>query len=119
MNAEATKVVHTPTQPSQTLNPQNSEKRRGDLVRKVFDVVQIKAAPVTAKDVTQAMEAEGFPFDADDPQIAVSKALRQLAKQKKIHAEKGAHAKAAIIYNAFLSHQVPVRENARNHGGSG
>jgi hypothetical protein len=116
-NSEAISVDHSFTQPRRTFRPRTTKKRRGALERKVFEVVKGKATSVTAKDVTRMMEAEGFSFAAEDHQVAVSKALRQLAKKNKIHAERNGHAKAPIIYT-FLPHQVPVRENARSHGGA-
>ncbi|MGA9063440.1 MAG: hypothetical protein WB341_17485 [Terracidiphilus sp.] len=110
-NAEAIEPTAVVTQRGNT-RPRKTNKKRGALERKVLEVVKKRAAPVTAKMVTQIMEDERFSFAAENHQVAVSKALRQLAKKTKLNAQQNGHAKDPIIYTYPALRQVPVRETA-------
>src|SRR4029077_17198547 len=57
--------------------PRKSRKRkRGALVKKVFEVVKSSTSPLSAKDVADMMERDGYNFSAEDRTVSVSKVLR-------------------------------------------
>src|SRR5258708_37218476 len=75
------------------------KQKRGTLKKKALEIVKKSTRPLTARDVAAAMEAEGFDFESDDKTVAVSKALRTLARATKIdHRKSGEGAKSAILY---------------------
>jgi hypothetical protein len=88
------------------------KKKRGTLVKKVAEIVTQSTSALTARDVADALESQGFNIQAQDKAIAVSKALRTLATKQKIIAKKGDHAKAAISYMRLpsLVPLIPVQE---------
>jgi hypothetical protein len=83
------------------------KKKRGILVKKVFEMVRDSTVPLTAKEVALALDRDGFDFKAEDKIVSVSKALRSLAAKQKINHKRGQHAKAAISYSRLPS-LVPV-----------
>lgn len=83
-------------------------KQRGSLERKALDIVKSSVTPLTAKDVTTKMETEGFRFSAENHQVAVSKALRELTKKKMLHAEQIGHAKSPVLYS-YPMPKIPVQ----------
>jgi hypothetical protein len=85
--------------------------KRG-LKKKALDIVKRSTAPLSAKEVAEAMEREGFTFESVDKAVAVSKALRTLAKSQKIGHKKGDRPKDAIMYTR-LPTLVPVQERTQ------
>jgi hypothetical protein len=86
-----------------------TKKKRGTLVKKVAAIISESAVPLTARQVADVLEVDGFEFKANDKYVSVSKALRGLALNKKIGDMRGDHAKAAIRYTRLPS-LVPVQE---------
>jgi hypothetical protein len=89
------------------------KRKRGSLKTKALEIVRKSTGPLSAKAVAEAMESEGFSFEAQDKFIAVSKALRSLAKATKIHYKPGDRPKAAIMYSRLPS-LVPVQGETRH-----
>lgn len=85
--------------------------QRGVLERAVLDIVNQSPNFVAAKDVTRALEVKGFHFEALQHQVSVSKALRALARKKRIDKEQSGPAKAAIFYKS--KHDFPVQERTQ------
>jgi hypothetical protein len=94
-----------PTSPQVPIKP---ARKRGALVRAVFEVTRRATSPMSAKGVTEALESNGFAFGAQDRQVAVSKALRTLWKQNKIEAEQNGGKKSAIFYRPKGSAQQNI-----------
>jgi hypothetical protein len=100
---------------SATVRIQNRlRKGKPGLKRKAFDVVQGTTKPLTAKEVTDLMEQDGFNIRSKNKTVAVSKALRSLAVEHKILHSRGEKVKAAIKYSPLPSLlSVPVQERTQ------
>lgn len=83
-----------------------SGRKRGALLKAALDIVKSAAKPLTAKDVTGFMELNGFNFEAKDKQIAVSKALRVLAGQRRIGSERTGRGKAPLVYSPLTKNPL-------------
>lgn len=96
------------------------ERRGGSLVDKTYKSLREFGEPTTAKELAEFMKSGGYKFKAKDPNIAVSKALRQLADIQKISSRRGEHAKAPIVYwiadviDTGEIDRIPVQEEMRH-----
>jgi hypothetical protein len=68
------------------------------LVEQVFAHLREFGQRTTAKHLADYMSLGGYRFRAKDPNIAVSKSLRQLSDAGRVISERGEHAKAPITY---------------------
>jgi hypothetical protein len=113
-----TSLVAAPSHESDhALKPRKKYTRRGgSLLDHVEKSLRDYCEQTTAKELAQYMAASGIKFKARDPEIAVSKALRHLAKMGRINAQRGGHSKAPIIYWSLqptvirASEQIPGQE---------
>jgi hypothetical protein len=89
----------------------NPAGRKRNLKKRALEIVRSSASLLTAKDVAEIMEKEGYTFRAKNSAVAVSKALRSLAQQKEIDLKRGDRDKSAIKYGALPSLlTLPVQE---------
>ncbi len=103
------------TSPAQMKLPVTRKPGRkpGALVKEALTVVQSGTTEVSAKRVTEIMERRGFVFETNDKEIAVSKALRKLAKEGIIEKRRsGLGKKSALLYKPIGPSLVPVQEKA-------
>jgi hypothetical protein len=100
--------------------PRRTYRRNGgSLLERTFKSLHEYHEQATAKDVADFMRASGYRFKAKDPNIAVSKALRQLHEAGKISAERNPNnPKAAIVYWVSqplrIADQIPVQGEVTN-----
>lgn len=91
--------------------PRRKSTRKGkkqNMARSAFDLINKSDAQLTARDVADQLEKQGFKFAAGDKYVAVSKALRWLWKNGEIVGRKsGSTPKAPILYSRFLQDAVP------------
>jgi Fe2+ or Zn2+ uptake regulation protein len=82
------------------------------LVTHCFDTVVNSMERLSAKQVTTKLISEGVKIKAQDPEIAVSKVLRKLAKQGRIHSQRSGKGKrSAFLYQSnALAQTFPVQE---------
>jgi hypothetical protein len=86
--------------------------RKRQLKKRALEIVKKSTEKLTAKEVAEQLEKQGFAFKAKDKTVAVSKALRSLADEKEIEAVPGEKSKSAIRYSAPPSLlNLPVQEN--------
>jgi hypothetical protein len=78
--------------------PRKYRRHGGSLIDQAYKSLRQHGERTTAKDLADFMRSSGYKFKARDANIAVSKALRILADLGRIKAERGEHAKAAIVY---------------------
>jgi hypothetical protein len=103
--------VAPPLQERKPRRQRNPRRKHGALIRATADIVKGSLMPISAKDVTSKLEQSGFQFDAENKQVAVSKALRALAKKGKIEAQKNGHGpKAPLFYSKNGANLFPVQE---------
>jgi hypothetical protein len=89
-------------------------RKPGALVKKALAIVQGSNMELSAKRVADLMENGGFVFETNDKEIAVSKALRKLAKEGKIASRRsGLGKKPALLYRPIGPALVPVQEKAQ------
>ena len=86
-------------QPQERETPRPRRRTRRQLKKRALDIVTNSTEPLTAKDVTEKLASQKFDYDA----VAVSKALRSLAREGEIRATPGEKAKSAIRYSALPS----------------
>jgi hypothetical protein len=97
--------------PRSTRLRRRRKEKRGTLVRAAFNVVKNSSDLVSAKKVASVLESEGYTFEAKDKCVAVSKALRTLARDQKIkQVRTGSNPKAPILYGPMNSSLFPVQE---------
>jgi hypothetical protein len=91
--------------------PRKRSGGKRQLKKRALEIVTKSTAMLTAKEVAEQLEKEGFTFKAKDKTVAVSKALRSLADEKEIQAIPGEKSKSAIKYSAPPSLlNLPVQE---------
>ena len=78
--------------------PRKYRRRGGSLVERTFEHLREYMEPTTAKDLADFMVSKGYRFHAKNRNVAVSKALRQLANAGRIQSRRGDHAKSPIFY---------------------
>jgi hypothetical protein len=101
-----------PEQGRERSRPRRRSSRKRQLKKRALEIVKKSTAMLTAKQVTEQLEKEGFNFKAKDRAVAVSKALRALSEEKEIQALPGEKSKSAIRYSAPPSLlNLPVQEN--------
>lgn len=74
------------------------ERRGGSLITKTEKSLREFGGSTTATELAGFMQKDGFKFKAKNPNIAVSKALRQLAAMGRINSRRGDSPKAPITY---------------------
>ena len=105
-------VAAQPQQDREMTRLRRRSGRKRQLKKRALEIVQ-KSTPemLTAKQVADQLEKEGFVFKAKDKTVAVSKALRSLADEKEIQSRPGEKSKSAIRYSAPPSlRNLPVQE---------